>query len=115
MTSARPLSSQNGSFAFGVHDDHGVGDPPGFVDGFLVGRVQGIERVEPAPELVVHLGGPEGVQNLDGLAETPAMRRSPAPSGRRDRGVFALGVHEDGTARPFEQRGDYETCALAAA
>ena len=77
-----------------MDDHHGVGDSPGFVNGFLIGRVQSIERVEPAAVGVVHLGGLEGVQNLNSLAESLAILRAVAPSGGRDRGVFALGIDD---------------------
>ena len=62
-----------------VDDDNGVGNPPGLVDGFLIGGVERVERVEPAPETVVHLRRLERVQNLDRLPEAPGNASIPCP------------------------------------
>ena len=82
-------------------DDHdGVGDPPGLINRIFVFRIERVERVEPAPEGVVDLGGLERVENLDGLAESLAVGRPIAPARCRDRGVFALRVHDANRPRP---------------
>ena len=83
-----------------MNDHDRVGNPPGFVDGFLLVGVQRIEGIEAAPEGVVHLGGLERIENLNRLAHALAMDRTLAPARGRDGGVFALRIDDENRPRP---------------
>ena len=83
-----------------MDDHHGIGDAGGFVNGLLVGRVEGIEGIEPAPEGIVYLRGLEGIEDLNRLPQSLAAGRSAASPGSRYRGVFPLRVHDANRSRP---------------
>ena len=85
-----------------VDDDHGVGNPSGLVNGFLVVGVQRIEGIEPATAGIVYLGSLERIENLDRLPHALAIRRALAPARRRDGRVFSLRINDEDRARPEE-------------
>jgi hypothetical protein len=97
-----------------MDDDKGVSYAPRLVDGFLVFRIQGVERIEPAPHAVIHLRRQERIENHDLLAYARGVWRPPVPSCGRDRRVFALGIDDTDRTRPCDQRRDDPGRALAA-